>query len=88
MLPRAVPHVAGGSTQVDTEVVGKLGTVVTRIRGGNRPGEVVVLVRGTRETFIAYSDDLVDCDATVLVFHSRGNRAVDVTPAPWADVQL
>jgi hypothetical protein len=72
---------------VDTEVVGKLGTVVTRIRGGDRPGEVVVPVRGTRETFIAYSDDLVDCDETVLVFHSRGNRAVDVTPAPWAAVE-
>jgi membrane protein implicated in regulation of membrane protease activity len=71
---------------VDYEVVGKLGTVVTRIRGGERPGEVVVSVRGTRETFIAYSDDPVDLDETVLVFSSRGNRAVDVTPAPWAAV--
>ena len=69
---------------MDPEVVGKLGTVVTRIRGGDRPGEVVVLVRGTQETFIAYSDDPVDLDETVLVFSSRGNRAVDVTPAPWA----
>ena len=69
---------------MDAEVVGKLGTVVTRIRGGNRPGEVVVPVRGTRETFIAYCDDAVERDETVLVFHSRGSRAVDVTPAPWA----
>jgi hypothetical protein len=69
---------------VDPEVVGKLGTVVTRIRGGERPGEIVVLVRGTKETFIAYSDDPVGLDETVLVFSSRGNRAVDVTPAPWA----
>ena len=69
---------------MDPEVVGKLGTVVTRIRGGERPGEVVVLVRGAKETFIAYSDDPVDLDETVLVFSSRGNRAVDVTPAPWA----
>jgi hypothetical protein len=69
---------------VDREVVGKLGTVVTRIRGGDRPGEIRVLVRGTNETFIAYSEDPVDRDETVLVFHSRGHRAVDVTPAPWA----
>jgi hypothetical protein len=68
---------------VDPDVVGRLGTVVTRIRGGGRPGEVVVAVRGTNETFIAYSDDPVELDETVLVFSSRGSRAVDVTPAPW-----
>jgi membrane protein implicated in regulation of membrane protease activity len=73
---------------VDSEVVGRLGTVVTRIRGGSLPGEVRVPVRGTHETFIAYSDDPVERDETVLVFHSRGNRAVDVTPAPWAVVDL
>ena len=59
---------------------------MTRIRGGERPGEIVVAVRGTKETFIAYSHDPVDLDETVLVFSSRGNRAVDVTPAPWAVV--
>ena len=69
---------------MDQEVVGKLGTVVTRIRGGELPGEVRVTVRGTHETFIAYSDTPVERHETVLVFHSRGNRAVDVAPAPWA----
>ena len=52
--------------------------------GTTLPFKIVVLVRGTNETFIAYSDDPVDLDETVLVFSSRGNRAVDVTPAPWA----
>jgi hypothetical protein len=69
---------------VDDEVVGKLGTVVVRIRGGERPGEVRVMVRGTPENFIAYSDSPVERHETVLIFHSRGNRAVDVAPAPWA----
>ena len=69
---------------MDVEVVGKVGTVVTRIRGGDLPGEVCVRVRGTQETFIAYSDTPVERHETVLVFHSRGNRAVDVEPAPWA----
>jgi hypothetical protein len=70
---------------VDREVIGKLGTVVTRIRGGDLPGEVRVTVRGCRETLIAYSDAPIDRHETVLVFSSRGARAVDVTPAPWAD---
>jgi hypothetical protein len=69
---------------VDREVVGKLGTVVTRIRGGDLPGEVRVPVRGTTEMFIAYSVAPVERHETVLVFHSRGDRAVDVAPAPWA----
>ncbi|MCU1669577.1 MAG: hypothetical protein JWP40_2504 [Blastococcus sp.] len=69
---------------MDREVVGKVGMVVTRIRGGDLPGEVRVTVRGAHETFIAYSDTPVERHETVLVFHSRGNRAVDVEPAPWA----
>ena len=69
---------------MDREVVGKVGMVVTRIRGGDLPGEVRVTVRGAHETFIAYSDTPVERHETVLVFHSRGNRAVDVAPAPWA----
>jgi membrane protein implicated in regulation of membrane protease activity len=69
---------------VDREVVGKVGMVVTRIRGGDLPGEVRVTVRGAHETFIAYSDTPVERHETVLVFHSRGNRAVDVEAAPWA----
>jgi membrane protein implicated in regulation of membrane protease activity len=69
---------------VDDEVVGKIGTVVSRIRGGDRPGEVCVRIRGAQETFIAYSAEPLERHATVLVFHSRGHRAVDVEPAPWA----
>jgi membrane protein implicated in regulation of membrane protease activity len=69
---------------VDDELVGKLGMVVSRIRGGDRPGEVRIRIRGTQETFIAYSDTPVERHEMVLVFHSRGHRAVDVEPAPWA----
>jgi membrane protein implicated in regulation of membrane protease activity len=69
---------------VDAEVIGKVGTVCTRIRGGALPGEVHVSVRGSTETFIAYCPTSVERHATVLVIHSRGARAVDVEPAPWA----
>jgi hypothetical protein len=71
---------------VDHDVVGKIGTVVTRIRGGDLPGEVRIAVRGSRETFIAYSATPVERHETVLVFHSRGSRAVDVERAPWAEL--
>jgi hypothetical protein len=69
---------------MDGEVVGRLGTVVSRIRGGDLPGEIRVTVRGTHETFIAYSQTPVERHETVLVFHSRGHRQVDVEHAPWA----
>ena len=69
---------------MDSEVVGRVGTVLTRIRGGALPGEVRVPVRGTTETFIAYCPTQVERNETVLVIHSRGERAVDVELAPWA----
>jgi len=53
-------------------------------RGGALPGEIRVPVRGTAETFIAYCPTQVERNETVLVIHSRGERAVDVEPAPWA----
>lgn len=69
---------------MDSEVVGKVGTVLTRIRGGALPGEVRLPVRGTTETFIAYCPTPIERHETVLVLHSRGDRAVDVEHAPWA----
>ena len=68
----------------DHEVVGKQGTVLMRIPGGQTPGKVSVAVRGTRETFIAYADIAIEAQSTILVFNSRGERAVDVMLAPWS----
>jgi hypothetical protein len=67
----------------DEAVVGTLGTVIVRVRGGDLPGEIVTTVRGTRETFIAYADTVLERGASVLVISSRGQRAVDVIA--WAD---
>lgn len=63
-------------------VVGKIGRVVTRIAGGARPGEVSVGIRGGVEWFIAYSDEEIPINATVLVLSARSGREVDVTPFP------
>lgn len=62
----------------DEEVTGKSGTVTTRIRGGDLPGEVKVAIRGGTETFIAYADHEIPRNENVLVYRSRGDRSVDV----------
>lgn len=66
----------------DDEVTGRSGTVTVRIRGGELPGEVQVSIRGGTESFIAYSDQEIARNETVLVYRDRGDRAVDVTPYP------
>jgi hypothetical protein len=66
----------------DDAVTGKSGTVTTRIRGGEHPGEVRVTIRGGTESFIAYADHEIQRNEIVLVYRSRGDRAVDVIPFP------
>ena len=57
-----------------------MGHVTTRIRGGDKPGEVTVSVRGGAECFIAYADTPIERATEVLVVASRGHRSVDVVP--------
>jgi membrane protein implicated in regulation of membrane protease activity len=72
-------------TMSDDQVVGRSGTVTTRIRGGDLPGEVQVAIRGGTESFIAYADQEIARGESILVFHSRGYRAVDVIACPAPD---
>ncbi|GAC1443057.1 MAG: hypothetical protein NVSMB55_15570 [Mycobacteriales bacterium] len=58
--------------------MGLMGTVVTRIRGGEQPGEVRVVHAGMPHTYIAYADAPVPVGAHVLVINDRGARRVDV----------
>jgi hypothetical protein len=60
--------------------VGKVGRVLVRVRGGDAPGEVVVSVAGTPETYLAYGDDGIAVGTDVLIIGSRGGRGVDVVP--------
>lgn len=62
----------------DDAVIGQVGTVLTRVRGGDLPGEIAATVRGTRETFIAYADSPLERGVQVLVVAIRGPRQVDV----------
>lgn len=64
-----------------TGLVGLVGTVVTRIRGAQVPGEVLLVSQGSRELYTAYSADPIDVGAPVLVVQERaGVRQVDVVP--------
>ena len=63
--------------------VGCSGTLTVATRGAAGPGEVLVKVRGGTETFLAWSEQPLAKGTEVLVFDSRGERAVDVME--WSD---
>jgi membrane protein implicated in regulation of membrane protease activity len=63
-------------------LVGRVGTVVSAVRGGARPGEVRVVFEGMAHYYIAYAAMAVPAGAEVLVINHRGARQVDVEPWP------
>ena len=63
----------------DDPVVGKLGSVTHPI-GPDRPGEVVIHIRGGTEVYMAVSDTEIDKHASVLVVGQVAARTVQVTP--------
>jgi hypothetical protein len=66
------------SVVADASLVGQVGEVVVRVRGGDRPGEIVATSQGVSERFIAFADEPLDLGASVLVIAIRGPRQVDV----------
>ena len=62
----------------DQSPVGCTGTLLVATRGGDGPGEVLVSMRGGTEAYLAWSEEPLARGSTVLVFDSRGERAVDV----------
>ena len=74
--------VQSGAVGAHQSVVGCTGTLAVATRGPDGPGEVLVGVRGGTEAFLAWSERPLPRGASVLVFNSRGERAVDVME--WA----
>jgi membrane protein implicated in regulation of membrane protease activity len=62
--------------------VGRLGTVIIAIRGGDLAGEIKVTVDGIAHYYLAYAVDPVPAGERVLIIHHRGARQVDVEPWP------
>ena len=65
------------------QLVGRVGTVTTRVRGGTLAGEVRLVVDGLPQHFLAYAHEPVEIGRPVLVIHNRGSRHLDVEP--WLD---
>ncbi len=65
-------------------VIGRVGTLIVATRGDRGTGEVLVTVRGSREAFLAWSDEPLPKGAKVLVVEVRGPRTVVVEP--WKDL--
>ncbi len=63
----------------DESVIGKLATVVHPIQP-ERPGEIVVHIRGGTEVYMAVSDTDLEKGDEVLVIGQRSARTVEVTP--------
>jgi len=61
-------------------LIGKVGVVTARVRGGSLPGEVRVVVQGIPHYYLAYCPVPVEVDAQVLVINYRGPRQIDVEP--------
>jgi hypothetical protein len=58
--------------------VGCTGRVIIATRGVDGPGEVLVNVRGGTEAYLAWSEEPLARDTSVIVFNARGERTVDV----------
>lgn len=63
-------------------LVGRIGRVVHALRGGDRPGEVRVVVDGIAHYYLAYASTPVPTGAEVLIINDRGARQIDVEPWP------
>jgi membrane protein implicated in regulation of membrane protease activity len=61
-------------------LVGKVGVVVTAVRGGDRAGEIRVVAQGIPHHYLAYAAEPIPVGTHVLVIHYRGARQVDVEP--------
>ena len=72
-------HNAGVASR---KLIGKVGTVITAIRGGERAGEVRLLVEGIAHYYLAYAAEPVPAGKEVLVINNRGARQIDVEPWP------
>jgi membrane protein implicated in regulation of membrane protease activity len=64
----------------NVSVIGCVGKLVVATRGEGGAGEVLLTVRGSKEAFLAWSDEPLPKDTMVLVIDVRGARTVVVEP--------
>ncbi len=64
----------------DVSVIGCLGPLIVATRGSEGAGEVLLNVRGSKETYLAWSEEPLPKGTEVLVIDTRGPRTVTVEP--------
>ncbi len=64
----------------DVSAIGSVGTLSVATRGERGAGEVLVTVRGSKEAFLAWSEEPLPKGAKVLVVDVRGARTLVVEP--------
>jgi len=68
----------------NASVIGRVGTLIVATRGDRGTGEVLLTLRGSKEAFLAWSDEPLPKGTKVLVVEVRGPRTVVVEP--WKDL--
>jgi membrane protein implicated in regulation of membrane protease activity len=66
----------------ESSVIGRLGRVIVATRGRDGAGEISVQIRGSRETFLAWSEVPVAAGTEVIVVDVRDLRTVVVQQFP------
>jgi membrane protein implicated in regulation of membrane protease activity len=66
----------------DVSVIGCVGSLIVGTRGAEGVGEVLLNVRGTKEAYLAWSEQSLPRGTEVLVIDVRGARTVVVEPWP------
>ena len=64
----------------DVSVIGCVGSLIVATRGVEGVGEVLLNVRGTKEAYLAWSEQPLPRGTEVLVIDVRGARTVVVEP--------
>ncbi|MBC2638121.1 MULTISPECIES: hypothetical protein [unclassified Rhodococcus (in: high G+C Gram-positive bacteria)] len=62
----------------ELSVIGCVGSLTVATRGPDGAGEVLVTVRGSREAYLAWSEEPLPRGTEVLVVDVRGARTVQV----------
>lgn len=68
----------------DVSLIGCVGRLIVATRGSRGAGEVLLNVRGSKEAFLARSDEPLPKGTKVLVVEAPGPRTVVVEP--WLEI--
>ena len=79
------PHCHVRRCAANAPVVGCVGSLIVATRGVAGAGEVLLKVRGSKEAYLAWSEEPLPRGTEVLVIDIRGARTVLVEPWPGPD---